>query len=142
MFRRITYERILEYEGREVLGKGFKEDSVVDPDEMEPRILGNDDLSALYSLSIQRRDIATILLWHPPQSTRYRLEVLWPDFAVNEIKQPFFIAKFDPGKTWQVINRCIQITVELIIFVEGTWHGTEEVSIWVDIFWSARLRIR
>lgn len=62
MFRRITYERILEYEGREVLGKGFKEDSVVDPDEMEPRILGNDDLSALYSLSIQRRDIATILL--------------------------------------------------------------------------------
>ncbi|CAG7933710.1 unnamed protein product [Penicillium olsonii] len=34
MFRRITHERVPEYEGRDVLGKGFKEDSVVDPDEM------------------------------------------------------------------------------------------------------------
>lgn len=76
MFRRTTHERITEYVGHDVLRKGFQVDSVVDPDEMQPRILGNDDLSALHSLSMQRRDIAAILLRHPPESGRYRLKVL------------------------------------------------------------------
>jgi hypothetical protein len=36
------------------------------------------------------------------------------------MKQSLLIANFDPEMTWQIIKRCIEITIELIVFTEGT----------------------
>ena len=120
MYGWIAHDRLPECVGCQVLWKGFEEDSVIDPDKVQPRILRDDDLPALDYLSMQRGDIAAILLRHPPEFARHRFEVVGPDFLANELEQSLMVAQVDTWIARQVTQRCITIVTELMVFKKGT----------------------
>lgn len=69
--------------GGQILWEWFEEYSIVNPYEMQLRVLGEDDVSPLHSLSVQCRNVFAVLLRHAPQigcnsvevgSTKFLLE--------------------------------------------------------------------
>lgn len=103
--------------GEKVLGQGFDENPVIDPDQMESGIFSDHDRAPSHALLMQRGHVGAGLRRHNPQARCDAFQVDGPEFSI----EPF--AKLGPvlqGDPWVTGKRCGEVLfAQLEFFREG-----------------------